>query len=475
MKNQQAMLNANTMIAASTKTLSRQYALITLYSISSVLCTNLLLQQNAYADNNNMLSAASQFNPSISLILDGNYVHDNKKGKANDYLEEMAGISHTVHDAHAHELGLEQGFNLGESELVMSAIVDPYFDGKLTLAIDEQGTTELEEAWLQTRLLPAGLKIKMGKFLSDLGYLNSQHAHTWDFTNQNLAYTALLGEHGLKDTGIQLTWLAPTPFYTLLGVEALQGKDQERFGALVDDELSHNTLDENNMLGTLREHKAGPRMNTLFAKFAPDLGSNHALQWGFSYAQAHQYQQLLNEDEVAQNGDELALDGKQTLMATDIVYKWDSAGEQGQGDVKLIAEYLKLKKDMTVVASGVGMDTDGDTVLDTFPLAIGSHVTGSQDGYTLQASYGIAPRWQLAIRHDATGNINKLNEAGNQISLKKSSRNSLAVSFYASEFSRLRLQASQADLADEMGKVEKVNQIFLQYTHSLGPHGAHKF
>ena len=41
------------------------------------------------------------------------------------------------------------------------------------------------------------------------------------------------------------------------------------------------------------------------------------------------------------------------------------------------------------------------------------------------------------------------------------------MSFYASEFSRLRLQASQADLADETGKVEKVNQVFLQYTHSL--------
>ena len=446
-----------------------------MYQRLTVLTASLLLLQNTYAENNRMLSAATQFNPSISLILDGNYAHDNKKGKASDYLEEMAGISHTVHDAHGDEHGLEQGFNIGESELVMSATVDPYFDGKLTLAIDGQGGTELEEAWLQTRMLPAGLKIKMGKFLSDIGYLNSQHPHTWDFADQNLAYTALLGEHGLKDTGVQLTWLAPTPVYALFGIEALQGQEQERFGALVEEELNHETLDENNMLGSFAEQKAGPRLNTLFAKFAPDLGNNHALQWALSYAQAKQYQQLLNEDDIAQNGDELALDGKQTLIATDIVYKWDSAGEYGQGDVKIIAEYLQLKKDMTVVASGVGMDTDGDTVLDTFPLAIGSKVTGKQDGYTLQASYGIAPHWQVSLRHDATGNTNELNEAGNKISFKDSSRNSVALSFYASEFSRLRLQASQADLADETGKVEKVNQVFLQYTHSLGVHGAHKF
>lgn len=442
----------------------------------TILAASLLLLQNAYAENNKMLSASSQFNPSISLILDGNYYHDNKKGKANDYLEEIAGISHTVHDEHAHAHGgLEKGFNLGESELVMSAIVDPYFDGKLTLTIDGEGSTELEEAWLQTRMLPAGLKVKMGKFLSDIGYLNNQHPHTWDFADQNLAYSSLLGDHGLMDAGLQLTWLAPTPFYALFGLETLQGSDQERFGALVDEELNHETIDENNMLGSFAEQKAGPRINTIFAKFAPDLGSNHALQWGISYAQAKQYQQLLDEDESAQSGDELALDGKQTLIGTDIVYKWDSAGQYGQGDFKVIAEYLTLKKDMSVTASGVGMDTDADTILDTFPLAIGSKVTGKQDGYTLQASYGIAPRWQVSLRHDATGNTNELNEAGTKVSFKDSSRNSLAISFYASEFSRLRLQASQADLADETGNVEKVNQVFLQYTHSLGPHGAHKF
>lgn len=443
---------------------------LTLLTISTICISS------AYAQNSQMLSSGSQFNPSISLILDGNYYHDNKKGKAGDYLEEIAGISHTVHDEHAHDAhGVEQGFNLGESELVMSATVDPYFDGKLILAIDGAGTTELEEAWLQTRMLPAGIKIKMGKFLSDIGYLNNQHPHAWDFSDQNLAYSSLLGEHGLGDTGVQLTWLAPTPFYALFGVEALQGKDQARFGALVEEELTHETIDEANMLGGFSAQKAGPRINTIFAKFAPDLGTNNALQWGLSYAQAKQYQQLLDEDETAQSGDELALNGKQTLIGTDIVYKWDSAGQYGQGDFKVIAEYLQLKKDMNVVASGVGMDTDGDMVLDSFPLAIDSKVTGTQDGYTLQASYGIAPRWQVSLRHDATGNTNELNAAGTKTSFKDSSRNSIALSFYASEFSRLRVQASQADLADETGKVEKVNQVFLQYTHSLGQHGAHKF
>jgi hypothetical protein len=132
---------------------------LTLLTISTI-CVS-----SAYAQNSQMISSGSQFNPSISLILDGNYYHDNKKGKAGDYLEEIAGISHTVHDEHAHDAhGVEQGFNLGESELVMSATVDPYFDGKLILAIDGVGTTELEEHGFKPVCYLLALKSKWVNF-----------------------------------------------------------------------------------------------------------------------------------------------------------------------------------------------------------------------------------------------------------------------------------------------------------------------
>ena len=67
------------------------------------------------------------------------------------------------------------------------------------------------------------------------GYLNKKHEHQWEFADQNLPYLNLLGDHGLQDTGIQITWLPEWPVYTLLGAEILQG-DQERVGALVEDE-----------------------------------------------------------------------------------------------------------------------------------------------------------------------------------------------------------------------------------------------
>lgn len=425
-----------------------------------LLTFGLCFNQFASAENTTTITTGSRFNPQISLILDGNYYHENQKGKSGEILDGAAGIGHGVGFGEE-EAGLQNGFNLGESELVMSAIVDPYFDGYLTLTVGADGGTALEESWLQTRQLPNGLKVKMGKFLSGIGYQNSQHRHAWDFADQNLAYLGLLGGEGFKDTGLQLTWVAPTSFYTLLGVEALQGNDQERFGTQI------NNADAETILGnaqSLPEAKAGPRIHTLFAKFAPDVGDSQALQIGLSYAQAQQYQQVLDNDGTPLNGDEYALDGKQTLYGLDWVYKWDSAGELGQGDIKVTGEYLRMKKDMKVTATGT-----------TANLVVGDSVTGSQDGYYLQASYGIAPRWSLASRYDVNGATNELNTVGTTTEFKQSSRIGVSLAFSPSEFSRLRLQLAQGNIYDDAGTKTALKQVFLQYTHSLGAHGAHKF
>ncbi|MBH1970888.1 porin [Moraxellaceae bacterium AER2_44_116] len=430
-----------------------------MYKLSAVVL-GLFSSHFVWAENSQSINTGSRFNPQISLILDGNFYHDNQKAKGSEVLEGMAGIGHGIGFGEE-EAGLQNGFNLGESELVMSAIVDPYFDGYLTLTVGADGGTALEESWLQTRLLPHGLKVKMGKFLSGMGYQNSQHKHAWDFADQNLAYSGLLGGEGFKDTGVQLTWIAPTPFYALLGVEALQGSDQERFGTRIT-----NTDAETIIASTqpLADAKAGPRIRTLFTKFAPDIGDSQALQLGLSYAQAQQYQQILDSDGTPLNGDEVALDGKQTLYGLDWVYKWDSAGEFGEGDIKITGEYLRLKKNMTI--SGTGASAG---------LMVGDAVTGSQDGYYLQASYGIAPRWLIASRYDVNGATNELNVAGAKTEMKQSSRIGVSLAFSPSEFSRLRLQLAQGFIYDDAGTKTPLKQVFLQYTHSLGAHGAHKF
>ncbi|HSG65634.1 MAG TPA: porin, partial [Gammaproteobacteria bacterium] len=153
------------------------------------------------------VTVGNAFNPQLSVILDGGYYRDEVGGEAYTFLGEAAQPSHPGHDedAHGHEAAISNGFNLRTAELAFSAAVDPYFDATVYLALEAGGEIEIEEAWFATRGLPSGLRLKAGKFLSDIGYLNNKHPHRWDFADQNLAYENLLGGHGLQDTGLQLT------------------------------------------------------------------------------------------------------------------------------------------------------------------------------------------------------------------------------------------------------------------------------
>lgn len=405
------------------------------------------------------------FNPKISLILDGVWFGDNKKGGSGKLYEHIDGINHGHgHDGHDHG-ALERGFNLRDTELVFSASVSPYFDANVLTTVGSGGSVELEEAYFDTRALPAGLKLRGGKFLSAIGYLNSQHPHQWDFVDQNLPYRTLLGEHGLMDTGLRLSWLPPTGnLYTQVGVELLQGKDHP-FGA-AGEQTPSARADGNALAGTsaggMASAKAGPRLTTLFAKLAPDLGDRHALQFGLWTARARQHQEV--HDHTAEDPSTLVhgLEGKGGAWGGDLVYKYDAGHYGGVGDVKVVAEYLREKKDMHIAFHENG-------------ALVGQPRKFTQDGFLAQATYGFAPHWQAGLRYDATGLTSKLEGASGLIrDMNKSDRWTAAVTRKLTEFSLFRLQASRARLWVE-GAEEKVNQVFLQYQHSLGAHGAHSF
>jgi hypothetical protein len=418
-------------------------------------------------------ASASAFNPQISLILDGVYFRDNKRGKSVEFSDHLDGINHSHdHEGHAHGK-LERGFNLRPTELAFSATVGPHFDAAAMLSIDSEGAVELEEAYFDTRSLPYGLKVRGGKFLSGIGYLNAQHPHQWDFVDQNLPYRTLLGEHGLLDTGLRLTWLPKTgSWYTQLGVELFQGQEQTFATSGLDtptgraDGLSLS----GGSAGTLSAQKAGPRLSTLFAKFGPDLGSDHALQFGAWYAHASQHQEV--HDHTLDNpgiacgspGGRCvhALEGKGKAWGLDAVYKYDAGRHGGQGNFKLVGEYLRLNKDLRIAFHEIGS-------------RVGQKRDFTQDGLVVQATYGFLPYWQAGLRYDVTGLTNKVDgPTGRLRSWNDSDRWSLALTRHIDHFSLLRLQVSRGDLSVD-GTRERPNQIFLQYQHSLGAHGAHTF
>lgn len=413
------------------------------------------------------ITSGIAFNPQISVILDGNFYHDDIDGQGTELLRMADGISHAHggHDHNGHDHGAaEQGFNLREVEIAFSATVDPYFDATAYLAVDGDGNVGLEEAWFQTRSLPYGLKVKGGKFFSDIGYINNQHPHQWDFTDQNLAYINLFGEDVLVDTGVQLTWLPAWGHYTLFGTEILQG-NQERFGARAEaDETLQDELVEVGLSAdalNLDDQSDGPNLYTAFAKYSPDLGFNHALQLGLWGAYADQHQEIHGDPE---DGNLHTLQGDAWMWGLDSVYKYDAGRRYGAGSFKLQAEYLWQLKDLNL------------RFHQARPEQVGAERKFTEDGIYIQGVYGIAPRWQVGLRYDNVGlTTNKLESGGN--TLRKwdhSDRWTAALTWIPTEFSRLRLQYARADISID-GDREKFDYVYLQFLMSLGTHGAHKF
>lgn len=390
-------------------------------------------------------SAVQSMNPDISAIVDTFYHQDNAEKNIQDVLNGIPGFGHAHGHGHGHDHGyLEEGFNMRHLELHLSADVDPYFRAWAIAAISEHGA-EMEEAVIETTSLPYGLKLKGGKFFSDFGRINPQHSHEWDFVDQPLVYELLLGSHGLNEKGLQLSWLAPTPFQLLFGVEALQGENERMFSTVDAEELSD---------------EEGPRLGVAWMKFGPNLPGPHGLQFGLFGAQGTQQEvHDANNDGTMDHW----LDGESRFYGADAVYKYDARGEHGRGDVTLQAEYLRRTKDLSVAQH------------DLKPAFTGEDRIDRQDGYYVQGVYGFLPRWRAGLRWEQLGLTSESEYPdGSDDSFGSSHRVTGMIDFTPSHFSRLRFQLAHGDY-DMGGTDEDVWQFFVQWMISLGTHGAHDF
>ncbi|WP_232477855.1 hypothetical protein [Vibrio tarriae] len=154
----------------------------------------------------------------------------------------------------------DEGFALGHSELVLSSNIDHHFKGQLVSVLASHGgetELELEEAWIETLSLPFGAKLKAGRMLSNIGYLNSKHMHEDAFVERPAVYRALLGGHYFDD-GVQLSWLLPTDFYLQTSFEILSGKSID---AGYKDPVTLGVYTANLQIGA-------------------DLGVEHSWRWG---------------------------------------------------------------------------------------------------------------------------------------------------------------------------------------------------
>ena len=370
---------------------------------------------------------ANAFNPSISLILSGTYAHTSQDpGQAR-----ITGFALPP----GAEIGVgSRGFSLAESELALAANIDPWLAGNINLSITGDDTISAEEAFITTTALPSGLVLKAGRFFSGVGYLNSQHSHTWDFVDAPVAYQAMLGTQ-YADDGVQLHWLAPTDQYMEFGLEAGRGRGFPGDGS------SRNAAG----MTAFTFHTGG------------DIGDSISWRGGLSLLQASANGQTLTEsavDDISATG---AFSGRTRVVVADGVMKWSPNGNATHTYFKLQGEYLQSRR-------------DGNVTLSESPAALHQIQSG---GY-IQGVYQFMPMWRVGLRTERLdpGHVNwALNDDANLSQNFHPTKNSIMFDFSESEFARFRVQFAQD--RTRQGFVD--NQWLLQYQTALGAHGAHAY
>lgn len=388
---------------------------------------------------------ALAFEPELAVTIDATAYDDSGDGDGDQRLNELDG-AFAGHDHDGDPHGLEQGLNLRPTEISLAAEFVDGFDGRMTTAIADDGDVEVEEAFAAATL-PADLRLKAGRFYSGIGYQNERHRHAWSFVDQNLAYRSLLGEHGLSDTGLQLTWRPPTGLPARFGLEAFRGDHGERLG----------TRPEHG--NHLPDRARPPRLWTAYVEAAPQLGEGQELHLGVSAAFFRSHQEVHDEDEPGEH----ALDGTARLLGLEAVYRLDADRPDGTGDWQLAAEYLRADKHLDVVQAAD-------------PTVIGESRDFAQDGLYIQAVYGLAPHWDIGLRFDAAGLINKRRgtSPAADTDYGDSRRWTAATTWHVTENSHLRAQVARVQAAIE-GDRTTYTQCYLQYQwrFSLGHRHRH--
>ena len=362
-------------------------------------------------------SGISAFNPALSIILNGSYSHHSLD--PDSYVR--AGFPVIGEGGPS-----ANGFSLGESEIALSANIDDKLYGQLTLTAhteDGQDQIGVEEAYIDTTSLPHNISIRAGRFYSNIGYLNSHHAHTDNFFDRPLAYQAFLGNQ-FGDDGVQVRWVAPTSLFLEFGAEVFRGQNYPSGGA---------------------QH-AGLGARTLFAHVGGDAGINNEWLAGVSMLRTS----ALNADD--------GFSGDSTLYIADGTWKWAPHGAFKDSGITVRGEYFNDRRD--------GTYTDPATLDSGGPL-LTSLWNGQRRGAYLEGVYRFNSTWDMGYRYDKLW----ADSDGPFASAFDPYRHSAELTWRNSEFSLVRLQLSH----DKPNTSDTDNTVTLQYQTALGAHGAHKF
>src|SRR5437763_9468006 len=374
-----------------------------------------------------LFRGAQSLNPDMSAILDADFGWQRRAPQL---------LSGDDTDLHAEGTRHAVGFTAQEVELAFSAIVDPYLKGEVYLTIPNLSGIEVEEAFATTTSLPWNLQIKGGSFRSAFGRQNGQHLHVQDFTRRPLINAAFLGADGMRGPGVQVSWLAPLPFFLTLYGEAfsLGGDAADQTGALPQPVASFGA-----------DRSTRPTLAAEAKAFFP-LGESWSVYSGLNFASGKSPGVSLGDAGTTGVGREAQLYG------ADVYLKWKPVNvAQGYESIALQAEAI-----VRHFGSGDGLEDEWD------------------GGAYAQIVAQFARRWFVGVRGDVVG-------VPSSSVLARAERVGLSLTFQGSEFSRVRgyLEAEHATAPSSAFLPQAMPQwapaAYLQLEFSIGAHGAHSY
>src|SRR3989441_30837 len=380
----------------------------------------------------------SQFNPAISLGIDtiGSYKSNAQGFNPGNGPQAGARINNS------RPAGAD--FNLRSAELFISADVDPFARAYATINAsadptnNDEATLSVEEAAIVTTRLPYNLSVRGGRFFADFGVLPHRHDHDLPFVDRPPSLSAFVGGEA-QTNGVEVSWLAPTPFFL-----RASGTVGNKLGADFRDGVSN--LNSRPIKGLTYLG----RLQTYF-----DINDDNNVELGGSIAETPNAEDVKNSGRF-----------ERCLVGMDFKYRWYPLGYGVRQSLTVAGELLHDLGEADPVNGGRRVNVLGVPVRQ-----------GAWGGY-VYAEYRLSKQWRPGIRFDyfqlqsepllvrnllTTQPASTLNATGH----RTDNRTWTAyVTWFPSEFQRLRLQFNRSD----RGNAQDANEFFLQWTAFLGSH-----
>jgi hypothetical protein len=309
-----------------------------------------------------------------------------------------------------------------EAELMLYGPIDHLFDGQLTLAAHPEGGTahfEVHEAYVASSRLIPRTKVRVGQYFLALGRLNHFHRHEWPFVSAPIVHQRLFGDEGVIDTGGELSWIAPLPFFLDITAGVANGW----------------------VFGHTHDSGAKPRQPTHYTRVGTytELPHDGGMQYGTTF--------LRRRDAVG---------GITSIAGLDATAKWrDGSVLSWLVQTELWQRQQKLRQ--------LGSDYGPPETLEGMYLLV-------QHGLSQTVDLGLRGDWfAIPTMKDAFGRSLHYNEYGLTPNL----------TWHPSEFSRWRLsgtyQMTQTDSTTDAWRNRPRLGFEVQTTFNLGAHPAHEF